>query len=502
MSALPAVRRQSAWVRAWNAWTRQGEGDMSRMTLADIVALVSSPYAQLQPSGPSSFTRTGRIGEDIENSFVGYVYSAYKANGPVFATILARTLLFTEARFQWQRIEKGRPGALFGNQDLALLEHPWPNGTTGEMLARLEQDVSLAGNAFLTNREGHRLRRLRPDWVSIILTGDPLLVAEPDVAGYMYVPGGMGTENAEFYLPDEIAHWSPIPDPIAQYRGMSWLRPVLEEITADGYATRHKSKFFENGATLNAVISLKESVTLDQYKAFVSMAAESNSGVENAYRNLVLGGGADAKVVSADLRQLDFRATQGAGETRITAAGGVPAVIVGLSEGLQAATYSNYSQARRKFGDHWARPQWRSVSAALEPLLPSPGGSARLWYDDRDIAFLREDAQDAANIQQTKASTMRQLIDAGFEPKSVIASVEADDRSLLLHTGLFSVQLQPPGTVVKAGSQVESALPPADEQSALDHVKADATPPPIEPASAGSTTAPTVPAKPAPGGAK
>jgi hypothetical protein len=30
-----------------------------------------------------------------------------------------------------------------------------------------------------------------------------------------------------------VAHWSPIPDPLANFRGMSWLTPVLREIDAD-----------------------------------------------------------------------------------------------------------------------------------------------------------------------------------------------------------------------------------------------------------------------------
>jgi phage portal protein BeeE len=58
--------------------------------------------------------------------------------------------------------------------------------------------------------------------------------------------------------------------------------------------------------------------------------------------------------------------TQGAGETRIAAAAGVPPVIVGLSEGLQAATYSNYSQARRRFADGTMRPLWRNAAVARE----------------------------------------------------------------------------------------------------------------------------------------
>ncbi len=383
--------------------------------------------------------------EDIENSFCGYVAGAYKSSGVIFATILARMLLFTEARFQFQQLNNGRPGDLFGNANLSVLEYPWPNGTTGELLARMEQDVSMAGNAYIA-REPRRLRRLRPDWVSIILTAPPAEAVESDVAGYLYRPGGLSSRaEAKIYLPGEIAHWSPIPDPEAQYRGMSWITPVIREIQSDKAATQHKLKFFANAATPNISVAMKETVTRTQFREFIEEMNAAHQGVDNAYKTMYLGGGADVKVIGADLRQLDFKAVQGAGETRITAAGGVPAVIVGLSEGLQAATYSNFGQARRKFGDHWARPQWRSACAALSALVAAPDGS-RLWYDDRDIAFLREDQKDVAEIQAQKAMTIRQLVDAGYEPGSVVAAVEAEDFRLLKHSGLYSVQLQPPGT--------------------------------------------------------
>lgn len=278
----------------------------------------------------------GRTQEDIENSFTGYINGAYKSNGPIFACVLARLLLFTEARFCWQDMRTGRPGELTGGPDLGLLERPWPNGTTGELLARMEQDVSLAGNAFVA-REAGRLRRLRPDWVSIILTARPDEAAEVDVAGYAYRPGGTG--EPVFYLPDELCHWSPIPDPEALYRGMSWVTPVVREIQADKAATQHKLAFFANGATLNAIVSFKETVTPQQFKDFVGKLDAGHAGAANAYKTLYVGGGADVSLVGSDLKQLDFRAVQGAGETRVTAAAGVPAVIVGLSEGLQAATY-------------------------------------------------------------------------------------------------------------------------------------------------------------------
>jgi hypothetical protein len=70
----------------------------------------------------------------------------------------------------------------------------------------------------------------------------------------------------------------------------------------------------------------------------------------------------------------------------------------------------------------------------------------RLWYDARDVPFLREDAKDAAEIQGVQSRTIRTLVDAGYTPASVMAAVRASDWSLLVHTGLFSVQLQEPGS--------------------------------------------------------
>lgn len=779
---------------------RKPSTEVSRYNLDWYIQQLNNPYA-LYASGGTTL-RNGRTVEEAEHAFTGYVQAAYKANGPIFGIVLARLMLFTEARLAYRRLVNGRPGDLFGDDEggsLSLLQKPWPNGTTGELLARMEQDASFSGNSFTVN-EGDRLRRLRPDWVSIVLSGDPDQEFDVDVLGYAYTPGGLGRGETKVYLPDEVCHWSPIPDPLSQYRGMSWLTPVIRELQADQAATDHKSAFFKNGASPRLVVSLKESVREEQFKKFVRAMAESTGGTDQAYKTMYLAGGADVTVAGADLRQLDFRATQGAGEplaldtpiptptgwttmgeiqvgdqvigrdgkpanvlgvspihtdrvcyrltlkdrtsivadashlwiavdrgsarraekvyttqelydlhvkpysngvgghrlslpatpvvelpavdllvdpyvlgawlgdgqtagaaicgadedlayickeiesrgyvtsrwnvsedkvavaglpggllhalkalgtlgnkhipadylrgsveqrldllrglmdtdgtvdragkggcefsskdeylarqvaelvrslgyratlsrkvavrsrtgetwrvyfrgeadrnpfllprkverviaagrpnigdyraivsieqvesvpvrciavdtedhlflagdglvpthnTRLCAAGGVPPIIVGLSEGLQAATYSNYASARRKFGDHWARPQWRSACAALASITDVPDG-AELWYDDRGIAFLREDQKDAAEIQATRASTINTYITAGFTPESVVASVDADDLTLLVHSGMMSVQLQPPGGAVPEVDPALAAEPPLD----------------------------------------
>lgn len=386
--------------------------------------------------------------EPIPADFVGLARNAYLANGPIFSLILTRMMLFSEARFLFQRMRNGRPTEMFSSKALRLLERPWPNGTTGELLARAEQDVSLGGNFYVV-RDGNRLRRLRPDRVVIVmgserLPEDPALAWDADVIGYAYMDDA--GKLIDTFLPEQVAHWSPIPDPLAHYRGMSWLTPVIREIQSDKAATDHKARYFVNAGTPNLVVKVPE-LDYESFKDFKEDFNDEHAGAWNAYKTLFLGGGADVSTVGGNLEQMDFKVVQGAGETRLAAAARVPPIVAGFSEGLASGTYSNYGQARRSFADGFARPQWRTFAAAISALIVVPS-DARLWYDDRDIPFLREDLSEESKIRQTDATTVRTLVDAGFEPDAAVNFVSTSNTDALKgnHTGLFSVQLQPPTT--------------------------------------------------------
>lgn len=385
--------------------------------------------------------------EELGGDFAGLVEGAYRANGVVFACILCRMLLFSEARFQFRRLSQGRPGDLFGTADLAPLESPWPNATTGDLLSRMIVDVDLAGNFFGARYQGG-VKRLRPDWVTIVkgsMDEGASALEELDLLGYLYHPGGRGAgADPVPFLPDDMAHFAPIPDPTADYRGMSWLTPVMREIMGDSAATTHKLRFFEQGATPNMIVSLDPAVDEETFTQWIQQFRDQHEGAANAYKTIFLGGGASVEVVGANLKEIDFKSTQGAGETRIAAAAGVPPVIVGLSEGLAASTYSNYSQARRRFADGTMRPLWRNAAGSLASIITIPAG-AELWYDTRDISFLQEDQKDLADIQAVKAAAINTFVTAGFDPESAVAAVDANDFSLLSHSGLTSVQLMPPG---------------------------------------------------------
>jgi len=398
-------------------------------------------------------TRAGQRVERVAATLPGYA-SALRACPPAFAAEMVRALVLSQARFVFRNRPGSRtPRRTFGTSELGILEQPWPNATTGELIALMEWHAGLTGNAFVI-RQPSRLRVLRPDWCAVVYGSDqdPEEAAgalDGEIIGYVYQNGGIGTGRGtpQTLLPGDVAHWSPLPDPERPGMGQSWVTAALQDIQGDRAATTHKLRFFENGATPNMVVKGITAATREQFNEIVETMEAKHAGVANAYRTLYLVAGADATVVGADLKQLDFKATQGAGETRIAMLGRVPAPLLQISEGLAGSSLNagNFGMARRIFADSWVYPTLQDLAASMSTIVRVPS-DAELWTDTADIPLLREDAKDAAEITQTDATTIGQLVRDGFTADSAKAAVLARDMNLLIHSGLVSVQLQPPGT--------------------------------------------------------
>lgn len=405
--------------------------------------------------------------EKIENDYQAYIRGAYKSNGIVASCILARQQIFSQVRFGWREFKNFRPGDLFGNAELSLLEKPWLNGTTIDLLTRIEVVSSLAGNWYGTKCDdngkigkaatgpGQRVIELRPDWVTIIIVSptDDFYDPRAKIGGYLFEPmGSMSgsrtpSKNSWLLMPDEVAHFHTLPDPEMRFRGMSWITPILREVQADKAATIHKEQFFKNGAQLGVIVKFPPETGVDAFDAFRARFNAAHKGEENAYATLFLGGGADVTVASANMQEVDFAKLAGGGETRVAAMAGIHPTIAGFSEGLQGSSLNsgNFGAARRLVADKTARHWWGIAASSLQTLLAPPNERATLWYETRDVAFLREDLKDLAEIQSKQAQTIRTLSDAGYVHQSIIDALVNEDWTLLKHSGLYSVQLIPPG---------------------------------------------------------
>jgi len=423
-----------------------GVVDRLRAAWGGMRQVVRSPVAL--PTGMGDYVYGFSYGtpnaEKVTPGFEQFASLAYGGNAVVFGIIHRRMQLFSEATFKWRQLSDKK---LFGNAELSILETPWPNGSTGELLSRMEQDASLAGNAFIRNC-GDRLERLRPDLVTIVslIDTDEFGHQVRTVIGYIYDPTMIDPDrNVEYYPVEEVAHWSPIPDPLANFRGMSWLTPVLREINADTAMTEHRDAYFRNAASPNLILKYAATLTAEQKAYIADQAQARHGGPSNAFRTMVLDAGADPMVVGNNLNDAAFNAVQAAGENRIAVAAGVSAIVVGLKEGLDASTLANYDAAVRFTVDWTFRPNWRTCCSVLEKIVPPPAGT-QLWFDTSDIAALQAGEQEKATTFSTDMATLNAAVQAGWDPETAKTALMARDPSLLKHGGLFSVQLQPPGS--------------------------------------------------------
>lgn len=407
--------------------------------------LTVTDWALMQPG--QQFTYGGQTVQAYRAGVSGGGAS-YDRNAIVFACEAKRLAVFSEARFQFQRLANGRPGDLFGTADLSPLYEPWPGATSRDLLNVCEINVLEAGNSYWVKGEDEHLIWLDPSKVKVITTAylDPVSgnrVGE-QLAGYAYYTE---RDKVTIYDPKEIAHYKPIPNRSNRFIGASWLSACLPDVGADDEMTAHKVTTLSNGTEIPYAVTLDKDVSPVQLEAFAQKFREQHEGITNAGKTVFLGGGADIKTIGQDWESLNLQAVQASGETRIAACAGTPPALVGLTEGLKGSTLNegNYASAKRAFADTVIRPLWGAWCGAFQWLINTPSQS-RLWYDDRDIAFLREDVTDQAEILSTDSTSINALITAGFDPDAVIDAVTAGDPRRLKghHTGLYSVQLQKP----------------------------------------------------------
>ncbi len=395
--------------------------------------------------------------ERILQTYRSYSVFGYASNSIVYACALARIQLLAQAQFKFQDL---RTGKLYGNADLAILEEPWKNGTTSDLIANMEQHDYIAGNAFIRRAPG-AIVVMRPDWVDIlsveIVEGaddDGNVRAHSEVLGYLYSEGGYGVGTPVFYDVEDVVHWSPMPDPMSKWRGMSPMTPVLREINADVSMTQHRQVFFDQAGTPNLILKYAGKLQPTTVESIRDRWRARFGGPQGAGSAVILDEGFDGvTVVGSTFESMRFTDLQNAGEVRIAAASGVPALVAGMIAGLDSAAYGTaYAAAYRAMANTTGAFLWGSLCAALAKFVNVPEGS-RLWYDTTSIPALRDDEKDRHEATQIAAAAISTLLTAGYESDSIIAAVVSGDLTQLKHTGLVSVQLY------KAAAKDDSSLP-------------------------------------------
>ena len=369
-------------------------------------------------------------------------------NPIVLRCIILRAAIFSEVAFGFQNKRyASQPGKFFGTPALQILEEPWPTGSTKDLLGRMEVDNCMYGNSYWYKSTPNQLTWLDPTRMRILtapVQGPSGVNAGVQLVAYELVDARQ--HAIETFLPGEIIHYRGVPDPDNPFRGLSWLSALLQDVTTDADISNFKSAFLRNSATPNLVITLPEEMSQDAIANFRDRVEASHVGPQQAFKTMYITEGSKVTSVGSSWSDMELFATQSYGDTRLCAAAGVPASLVGIAEGLKGSTLNagNFTATRRAFADGTLRDLWSSVCAALKTVVPPPNSSSRLWYDDSSVDFLVADLADLADIMQKNATSVMTFVNSGFEPQSAADAVAHNDLGALVPIdGLTSVQLQP-----------------------------------------------------------
>lgn len=388
--------------------------------------------------GSSYLVSNTSYGPNVSTPATGAA-AALVGNGIAYGVFRRRADLFAQGKFRFRRFGNPRPTLAdsFSTADLAPLQ------PERALFEACELAVATAGAAYFV-LDGTTLRRLPAEHCTIVLGSDrypddPAVAWDARKVGLIYAVPGSGVEP-ETWTWDEVIPYVPESDPQSPWRGMSWMRPAMEDIAADDGARRYLTRFFSNHATPNTAVVFPPDVQREVVEAFRDLFLERHQGVERSFRTAFLGGGADIKVIGSSLKDLDTEAVRQQVHKDIAAAAGVPIVAAGIEQG----TYANSKESNRALADGKIRYLWATAAETFSRAITVPAGS-ELYVETASISALQADSLDDAQVLAQQAMTMRTLVDGGFVPGSVIAAVTSGDMSKLVHSGLLSVQTQAPG---------------------------------------------------------
>ncbi len=262
-----------------------------------------------------------------------------------------------------------------------LLDRPNELMTQFEMLEMIELHVGLAGGSYWwkqrTNGGGiENLWPLRPD--RIVPIYNPDLNAprgERLLKGWGYYPPG-GGKPIPIPRSEMIAFGTP--DPAGETGGvvetLGWVQVLATEIAADNEATRFVGSLLANYAQPSMLIKTKMPIRDPEIARKLKAQFMSELGGSHKGEPALLDADTEIEKLSFDLQQLEFPDVRAMSESRISAAAGTPAVLIGLKVGLDKATYSNFESAREFFTETTLSARWRRYSDQFTNDLASEFG--------------------------------------------------------------------------------------------------------------------------------
>jgi HK97 family phage portal protein len=283
---------------------------------------------------------------------------------------------------------------------LDLLADPLPeaNLTQHELLQAIVTYLELSGNAFVEKIfDDNKKQKIHGLWPKIdprsviIIPGKTKLVD-----GYIYCAG----ISRKVFDDSDIIHFMYF-NPENPYYGLSPTEVVKTTLSSDLRALDWNRMFFENDATPAGYISLTGSITRDQANVYREQFEQKHQGFRKAHRVSVFGDGGKYVPVSPTHREMGYLDMLKFSIDQISAAYGVPKMLLGLRQGITRGTA--YAELEIFYVD-CILPRLDKIESMLNIGLNTKEQGVRLMFDISSVHALREDVELKAQIGKDLAT--------------------------------------------------------------------------------------------------
>lgn len=277
-----------------------------------------------------------------------------------------------------------------------------------------QQHLDLTGKAFVA----YGYHRSIPWPVSIH-------IVRPDRVAP--IPGkGTQISHYEFRAPDgtvakfttkEMDFWR-LPHPTDPLDGLSPVESIITELQSFKLAGEWQRNFFVNSARPGGTVTFKEYLSKEDFEEQKEMIQSQHQGVNNAHRMMLLQN-AEYNPSTFRMSDMQFPELRQNGRDFILEALGMPRTFLGQGTEVNRAS----AQALSEIYDENQR------IPALNELAEFLNGSYLPKFDERDLCFepvlaSRRSVEDEATERDSKYAAASSMVEAGFDPASVLEVLE------------------------------------------------------------------------------
>lgn len=344
-------------------------------------------------------------------------------NGWVYANVRTIASEVSKIEFKLFQTKLTKDGIEFNpivnHPLLDLLDRFNTHTTTSDAMFMTEAHLKLAGDTFylLTGAsEGanitigkniQELYILPPNEIELMFDG-------PIVSGYKWTYRANDKTYVNIYKPEQIIQFK-IPNPKNAYRGQSAVEAGAQAIDLDNLATETITAFFKRGTINNFVLSSEQRVTPEQIEVLKAQFKREYSGVNNAFKALILGSGLKPETIQASNKDTQFIELQQWFRDKIMVLFQNTKISLGITDDVNRA---NAEESLNAWRENSIKPEMQRIADTLnEFLVPRFGTDLILGFDDPVPENRTEKLDEATKLLDAKVITTneaREIVE--YEP--------------------------------------------------------------------------------------